>query len=120
MTSLSRYPQSMVHEFVLHTAQVGNAPAAVQTSPEINRLLTAAVVNRRFCRLLLTNPLAALTGGYRGEAFRLNPLEVKRISAIRATSLRDFARQLLVNLETEEATAAIYSHERQGAAIFAL
>ncbi|MBX3015335.1 MAG: hypothetical protein KF832_27695 [Caldilineaceae bacterium] len=74
-----------------------------QTS-EIDRLLTAAVVNRRFCRLLLSNPMAALTHGYRGEAFRLNPDEVHRLCKIRATSLRDFAIQLLTAAENAETT----------------
>ena len=109
----------MVHEFVLHPVQREGVQTAVQASPEIDRLLTAAVVNRRFCRLLLTNPLAALTSGYRGEAFRLQPTEVKRISAIHATSLRDFAQQLLVNVEAEQLTKTAYTQEHQGVAIFA-
>lgn len=82
-------------------------------SPEINRLLTAAVVNRRFCRLLLTNPLAALALGYHGESFRLNPAEIQRVSAIHATSLHDFASQLLVKHEPtahSKHTYESYSH----------
>ncbi|MEZ4861525.1 MAG: hypothetical protein R3C14_09470 [Caldilineaceae bacterium] len=65
------------------------------SSPEINRLLTAAVINRRICHLLLTNPLAALTAGHRNEAFQLSEREVELICAIRATSLQDFVQQLL-------------------------
>lgn len=74
-----RYLQSTGNEATTPPGLVSEQSAIVQTS-EINRLLTAAVVNRRFCRLLLTNPLAALAQGYRGEAFRLNPEEVHRLS----------------------------------------
>ncbi|MCE7988476.1 MAG: hypothetical protein DYG89_45540 [Caldilinea sp. CFX5] len=120
MTSLTRYPQSMNYEVIAHSLPLEGEQTTTRNNVEINRLLTAAVVNRRFCRLLLSNPLAALTGGYRGEAFNLNPGEVKRISAIRATSLRDFALQLLVTLETDNPTEGAYSHERQSTAIFAV
>jgi hypothetical protein len=82
-------------------------------NPEINRLLTAAVVNRRFCRLLLTNPLAALALGYRGESFHLNPAEVHHVSTIRATSLRDFAFQLLEATQTTEANKNHYESYSQ-------
>ncbi len=120
MTSSTRYPQLLNYEVVAHALPLEGEPAMTQNNAEINRLLTAAVVNRRFCRLLLNNPLAALTSGYRGQAFNLNPGDMKRISAIRATSLRDFALQLLVTLETDKLTENAYSHERQNAAIFAM
>jgi hypothetical protein len=61
---------------------------------EISRLLTAAVVNRGFCTLLLTNPARALASGYKGEAFRLGAEEQDLVLSIRAKSLDDFARQL--------------------------
>jgi hypothetical protein len=118
MTSSTRYPQSLVHEFAPYPFPGERAQTAAQTNAEISRLLTAAVVNRRFCRLLLHNPLAALAGGYRGEAFHLDAVELKRISAIRATSLRDFALQLVVTREVERDLEAAYSQERQGTAIF--
>ena len=119
MTNSTRYPQSMNYEVVALPLPLEAEPTTPQNDAEINRLLTAAVVNRRFCRLLLSNPLAALAAGYRGEAFNLNQREVKRISGIRATSLRDFALQLLIAPETESATEGAYSHERQSSAIFA-
>lgn len=120
MTSSTRYPQSMNYEVVAAALPLEGEVTTTPNNTEINRLLTAAVVNRRFCRLLLSNPLAALAGGYRGEAFNLNPSEVKRISAIRATSLRDFALQLVFVSATENSMEGAYSHERQSAAIFAL
>jgi hypothetical protein len=61
---------------------------------ELSRLLTAAVVNRGFCKLLLTNPATALERGYNGESFRLGREEHDLILSIRAQSLADFAMQL--------------------------
>jgi hypothetical protein len=72
-----------------------NIPSNYPTNGrELSRLLTAAVVNRRFCQLLLSNPETALASGYHGEAFRLGSEEKKRILSIQAQSLADFARQL--------------------------
>lgn len=62
---------------------------------ELSRLITAAVVNREFCSLLLTNPEQALKDGYKGEAFILNSAEQSLICSIEATSLADFANQLI-------------------------
>lgn len=61
---------------------------------ELSRLLSAAVVNRRFCRLLLTNPSSALSIGYNGESFRLEQEDRDLILSIRAKNLSEFARQL--------------------------
>ncbi len=120
MTSSTRYPQSMNYEVVAQPLHPEGEPTTTPNNAEINRLLTAAVANRRFCRLLLSNPLAALAGGYRGQTFNLPAGDVRRICAIRATSLRDFALQLLVALETDKSTESAYSHERQNTTIFAL
>lgn len=114
MNTSTRYAQPTAPALMASMQQAGELDTPVQ-SPEIDRLLTAAVVNRRFCRLLLSNPVAALTLGYRGEAFRLNPEEVSRVSAIRATSLRDFAVQLLMNGATNAAAESI--HERRQHAV---
>jgi len=62
--------------------------------PEISRILSAAVINNQFRQLLLQNPLHAVSGGYRGERFSLDPAEQKAIAAIRATNLAEFAAQL--------------------------
>jgi hypothetical protein len=61
---------------------------------EISRLITAAVVNKGFCQLLLTNPKKALTSGYKGETFTLDPEEQDLIVSIQADSLTDFATQI--------------------------
>lgn len=63
-------------------------------SPELNRLLVAAVVSPRFCRLLLENPTAALTVGYRGQPFKLSAAERSHVLAIMASTLQEFAQQL--------------------------
>jgi len=75
-------------------------PAYYRTSlpangSEISRLLTAAVVNRRFCQLLLANPAYALDNGYNGEAFLLESEARDRVLSIRARNLADFASQLM-------------------------
>jgi hypothetical protein len=64
---------------------------------ELSRLITAAVVNRQFCNLLLANPAMALATGYNGEAFHLASEEQELVASIRATSLADFAKQLTTN-----------------------
>jgi hypothetical protein len=63
-------------------------------SPEISRLMTAAVINSHFREMLLANPGRALAVGYGGEAFHLVQEEKKHIAAIQANSLADFAKQL--------------------------
>ena len=110
MNTITRYPQPIVTELVASSFRRGDAANALAQSSEINRLLTAAVVSRRFCRLLLANPLAALAVGYRGEAFRLNPGEVNRLSKIHATSLRDLAFLLLMEGETNEEHKWIHAY----------
>jgi len=65
------------------------------TQREINRMLSAAVINKRFEKLLLTNPGLAIANGYAGETFTFNEKAQMRISSIRAESLQDFARQLI-------------------------
>jgi hypothetical protein len=62
---------------------------------EYSRLLTAAVVNANFRKLLLTNPAQALKAGYCEETFRFSHEEIQRMSNIQATSLADFAEQLI-------------------------
>jgi hypothetical protein len=63
----------------------------ISPSANISRLLTAAVVNQGFCKLLLSNPEQAISSGYNGEAFRLDRHEKELVLSIRANSLADFA-----------------------------
>jgi hypothetical protein len=59
---------------------------------EMSRLINAALVDKQFCRLLLTNPSAALDQGCYGETFDLPQKERQFILSTRATSLFEFAK----------------------------
>jgi hypothetical protein len=61
---------------------------------EYSRIIAAAVVNKKFCKMLLNNPAQALSNGYGGESFHLKADERERLSAIRANTLSDFAAQM--------------------------
>jgi hypothetical protein len=61
---------------------------------EISRLITAAVVNKGFCQMLLKNPRLALDSGYKGESFAFESEEQDFILSIRASNLAEFANQL--------------------------
>ena len=63
---------------------------------ELSRILSAAVVNSHFRSMLLRDPASAVAGGYSGESFSLGSSEQKKLGAIRASSLADFAAQLSV------------------------
>ena len=67
---------------------------------ELSRLLTAATVSKKFCQLLLTNPMQALENGYNGEVFNLDAPELAKVLSIQALSLDDFAQQLIKELVT--------------------
>jgi len=75
----------------------------LQHSKELNRLLTAAVVSHRFCSLLLNDPIQAIANGYNGETFELTLEELQLLCAIKASSLGEFAMQLLTKEAAEKA-----------------
>jgi hypothetical protein len=80
------------------TAMYPTSPAS--NFGELSRLLTAAVVNRNFCNMLLTNPANALDAGYNGESFRLAKEEKALILSINAKSLTEFAMKITGNQNT--------------------
>ncbi len=80
---------------------------ASRTHQEYSRILTAAVINLQFRQLLLSNPAQAIERGYGGETFYLAREEKKRVAAIRATSLADFASQLSQVLDYSQAAVAV-------------
>jgi len=84
---------------VTQLAHSGAAHASIDLTigKGLSRLLTAAVVNREFCSLLLANPAMAVAIGYNGEPFELAAEEQELIISINATSLTDFAKQLTKN-----------------------
>ena len=68
--------------------------SVISSGKELSKLLSAAVVNQRFCKLLLTNPAKALDSGYYGETFRLSTEVKDLVVSIQAKNLAEFARQL--------------------------
>jgi hypothetical protein len=81
----------------LHPAAASYASNTMRNGKELSRLISAAVVSREFCNLLLADPAVALATGYNGEAFHLAIEEQELITSIRATSLADFAQQLTIS-----------------------
>ncbi len=63
-------------------------------SQELSRLIAAAVVNKTFCDVLLTNPAQALQKGYSTEKFELSAAERSLVMAIHAVDIVDFAQQV--------------------------
>lgn len=64
----------------------------------LSKLFEAAVLNRQFCQLLLSQPEAALGQGYLGNSFDLTLEEQALIISIQANSLPDLARQVTTAL----------------------
>jgi len=77
---------------------------------ELSRLINAAVISKEFCRLLLTNPTAALSTGYNGDLFHLTSEERDLILSIHASSLADFAQQLTVHIQDATLGLSSRSH----------
>lgn len=71
-----------------------NARSEVTMNREVSKLLTAAVVSKAFCQLLLTNPAQALEDGYNGMRFALTNQEKELLLSIQATSLPELATQI--------------------------
>lgn len=82
-------------DYPVATGEVRTPPARSGANREVNRLLSAAVINERFRHLLLSDAKTALEMGFNGETFSLSPEERERVLSIRATSLQSFAEQLL-------------------------
>ena len=77
------------------TTQLKHATTAdVGFKQELSRMISAAVINQRFCQLLLNDPLAAIGNGYNGERFTLADDQRKRLNKVRASSLKEFAAQI--------------------------
>jgi hypothetical protein len=59
---------------------------------EMSRLLSAALVDRQFCDLLLNKPALALAKGYNGESFLLSNRDRQFVLASKSASITDFAK----------------------------
>lgn len=77
----------------------------LECSDDLNRLLSAAVVNRSFCRKLLAAPADAVAEGYNGYRFVLTKREMDVLDAIRAQTIADFAQELFRRLGQKEVSA---------------
>jgi len=67
----------------------------------LRRLLAAAVVSDQFCQILLSEPEAALAGGYLGQTFTLTDRERTIIKNVRAKNLTDFAQKVNQALKSD-------------------
>ena len=74
---------------------------------ECGRLIHAAVINRRFLDMLLTNPVKSIEIGYCGEKFAFTHEEKQRIKLIHASNLADFSNQLLQAIEFPASIPAV-------------
>ena len=63
-------------------------------SRESLRVLSAAVVSKRFRQILLSDPRRAIASGYAGETFHMDDREIDWMSSIRAENLAEFARRM--------------------------
>lgn len=64
-------------------------------SPDLSRLIAAAVVSPDFCQTLLQDASAALSSGYHGTRFALSAAEEALVLSIQASTLQDFASQVV-------------------------
>jgi hypothetical protein len=74
-------------------------PQQRHCSSELSRILTAAVINKRFQQKLLKDPIHAIDSGYGSEHFQLSSRERSLVAGIKANSIEDFASQLLHSRE---------------------
>jgi hypothetical protein len=73
--------------------------SGITVSPEVNRLLVAAVISDGFQNLLLKDPSQAVRRGHQGEFFKLTDHEMSCVLGVCARDMADFANQLFSNLQ---------------------
>ena len=66
------------------------------SNDELNRILCAAVVSKKFCDLLVTNPELAVSSGYQGESFNLSDEDKNWLYSIRPANLVDLAANMVI------------------------
>ncbi len=62
---------------------------------EISRIMTAAVVNLKFRKDLLSNPMHAIERGFGEETFILEQEQAEQLSRIQASTLEEFATKII-------------------------
>ena len=75
--------------------QVSGQPDYPSSNDELNRVLCAAVVSKRFRSMLITNPEEAVTSGYQGESFNLSDEDRSWLFSTRPASLVDLAATMV-------------------------
>jgi hypothetical protein len=85
--------------------------AETNHNPTFSRIMCAAVINKSFRKLLLSNPELAVTSGYCGETFHLREDEKRFLTSIHADNLKDFAAQLFNKPEPASVTLSFASLE---------
>lgn len=84
------------------TYQRSLLPLRIAETPKnvagLSKLFEAAVLNRQFCQLLLSQPEAALGQGYMGNTFDLTSEEQALLISIQANSLPELAKQVTAAL----------------------
>jgi len=76
------------------STSITNSNRKVAAQSEYSRILSAAVINNNFRKMLLQDPAKAVLGGYNGERFHLSSADQRRLLSIHASSLAEFAAQL--------------------------
>ena len=79
------------------------ATSVTKNGASMGCLMTAALVDPSFRQLLLTDPAAALAGGYNGEKFHLDTKDQDFILSTQATSLLELAEQYVAHQIDNEA-----------------
>ncbi|MFC1879007.1 hypothetical protein ACFLZW_03755 [Chloroflexota bacterium] len=62
----------------------------------MNHLINAALIDKGFCELLLKDPSNALSQGYYGEHFDLEPTDKQFVLSVGASSLPEFAERWIM------------------------
>jgi hypothetical protein len=94
MLTLESYPASSFTPRKATTARSG-----------LHRLFAAAIVSDQFRAKLLSEPEAAMMGGYLGQSFVLTDHEKKIIKTVQANNLTDFAQKVNQALKGGQPTA---------------
>ncbi len=68
-----------------------------QPDDELNRLLCAAVVSKRFRNVLISNPEIAVSSGYQGESFNLSEEDRHWLFSLRPANLIDLAANVVTH-----------------------
>jgi len=77
---------------------------------ELGKLIHAALISAEFRELLLADAAAALAAGCAGETFHLSSQERELVLSIQASSLQDFAMQLVTRQSGEAQDEDSVSH----------